>query len=224
LLRASAGVTRRSNSVTPLEPSTIDLAEKVDFIEAWFDERGLPAIVRSLPTDEPGLAGLLTERGYETDAGAHVMTRTAGEPSHGAGVTIDPLPSEGWLQALSRFGDDRGSPAAMRRLLEVLGPAAYATITESGASLAIGMGAVDGDTVAIYNMNVDPARRRRGLGGAILDALVAWGISQGAATAMLQVHPANEGGLAFYRQAGFQHRYTYWYRIRPQGASPNHSK
>ncbi len=200
------------------------LEEKLDFIESWFAERGLPAIVRSLPTDEPDLAAVLDERGYTTDAGAHVMTRPIGDvASHGA-VVVEPHPDDRWLAALTEFGDDRGKPALMRRLLWALGPAAYAVIVEHEEPVAIGMAAVEGDTVAVYNMSVAPTARRRGLGTAVLDALVAWGASQGASTAMLQVHPSNDGGVAFYGQAGFRHRYDYRYRLAPQGGSPNHSK
>jgi N-acetylglutamate synthase len=215
LLRASAGVTRRSNSVTPLEPSSIDLAEKIAFVERWFAQRSLPPIVRSLPIDEAGLPKLLVARGYRHDPGAYVMTRRIGELTGRPRATVVAVPDEAWMAALSDFGDDRGNPVVMRRMLSRLGTAAYASILEDGDPVAIGMAAVDGNTVALYNMNVAPTRRRLGLGAALLDSLLGWGVSQGAVQAMLQVQPANTGGIAFYQSADFEHRYTYSYWQAP---------
>jgi len=46
VLRASGTDTRRANSVTSLQPSTLPLEEKIAFSEAWYRTHGQPAIFR----------------------------------------------------------------------------------------------------------------------------------------------------------------------------------
>ncbi len=211
VLRASEGVTRRSNSMTALEPSTIDVAEKLDVVEGWFAARDLPTIVRTLPTDPDDLHQILDTRGYDRVPGAHTMTRPVGDATADPDVDITPTPDDRWLEGLSAFGDDRGRPDVMRAMLAEQPGAAYAVLEDR----AIGMAAVHDGIVAVFNMAVAPDQRRRGLGTRVLDGLLAWGASQGAVQAMLQVHPANTGAIAFYEDAGFTNRYDYGYRNAP---------
>jgi [ribosomal protein S18]-alanine N-acetyltransferase len=56
------------------------------------------------------------------------------------------------------------------------------------------------DEAEILNLAVEPARRRRGVGGALLAA-----VSRAArATLFLEVAESNAGAIAFYRSAGFE--------------------
>ena len=218
LLRASEGVTGRSNSATALYPSTIDVAEKMDVVEQWFEARDLPTIVRTLPITEPALADELVDRGYRHEDGAHVMTRDIGDAAAATSADVTSRPEAVWLQALSTFRDDRGEPEVMRRMLLQLESAVYVSVSEGAEPVAIGMGASEGDTIALFNMNVAPSERRRGLGTTVLNTLLGWGRSHGASRAMLQVHTANKAAIAFYESAGFDHRYTYVYWVAPQPA------
>ena len=76
---------------------------------------------------------------------------------------------------------------------------------------ASGVAAVDGDWVGFRTISVAPEHRRRGLGLAVMAALVEWSAERGATTAYLQVLGDNDPALALYDRLGFveHHRYRY---------------
>jgi ribosomal protein S18 acetylase RimI-like enzyme len=59
-----------------------------------------------------------------------------------------------------------------------------------------------------------PAWRGRGLGRAVVGALLAEALRRGAASAYLQVTAENAPALALYRRFGFSTSHDYWYRAR----------
>jgi ribosomal-protein-alanine N-acetyltransferase len=56
----------------------------------------------------------------------------------------------------------------------------------------------------ILNLCVDPDRRRRGLGRALLTYLLQDAAAAGAQTMLLEVRPSNAAGIALYEQMGFK--------------------
>jgi ribosomal protein S18 acetylase RimI-like enzyme len=81
----------------------------------------------------------------------------------------------------------------------------------AGGGAARGHAVLDGDWVAIHDLYVEPARRREGLGRAVLRELVEWGAEQGARTAWLHVEDDNAAATALYETCGFaeHHRMEY---------------
>ncbi len=59
------------------------------------------------------------------------------------------------------------------------------------------------DEVHILSIAVDPARRRRGVARALLDALLREEQARGARSALLEVRASNLTARAFYESAGF---------------------
>lgn len=76
---------------------------------------------------------------------------------------------------------------------------------------ASGVAAYDRDWVGFRSIEVDPGQRRRGLGLAVMAALLEWGAEQGATTAYLQVLGDNAGALELYRGLGFTTHHAYRY-------------
>ena len=76
---------------------------------------------------------------------------------------------------------------------------------------ASGYAGFDRDWVGFAGIEVVPGARRRGLGLAVMAALVEWGGELGATTAYLQVLDDNLAALALYERLGFRthHRYCY---------------
>lgn len=90
---------------------------------------------------------------------------------------------------------------------------ATATVRLDGASAATGVAACPegGDWVGFRGIEVAPDHRRRGLGRAVMAALLEWGAERGATTAYLQVLADNAPALALYDGLGLveHHRYRY---------------
>jgi GNAT superfamily N-acetyltransferase len=72
-----------------------------------------------------------------------------------------------------------------------------------GPAVAVGEAFLDGDWVGLHTVEVDPTRRREGLGTAVIADLLDWGGSLGATTAWLHVEMGNDAALATYDRLGF---------------------
>lgn len=72
----------------------------------------------------------------------------------------------------------------------------------------------------INNIGVHETARRRGIGGALMRAAVAWALRQGAHTAILEVRAGNVAAQALYRRFGFEvvGRRKQYYREPPEDA------
>ena len=62
-------------------------------------------------------------------------------------------------------------------------------------------------------MLVAPRARRQGLARRLTQSVCAWGASQGAAFAYLQVVATNQAALPLYAALGFETVYSYGYRM-----------
>jgi GNAT superfamily N-acetyltransferase len=218
LLRAAAGVTRRSNSASPVARSSVDIDDQIAMCRQWYAARELPTICRLTEAAVPRLDERLAGLGYSRQAGAVVMTRSLGalvRPDI-PGTQIADAPSEQWLALMARQPGRGGEKrAVLKEMLDNLAvPAGFASVNVDGGLAAIGLGVVAADHVALYMMQTVPERRREGFGTAIAAALAAWGSNRGAHYLFLQVHPVNTAARSFYQRLGFEPRYEYWYRQR----------
>ena len=59
-------------------------------------------------------------------------------------------------------------------------------------------------TAVLESMRVAPDRRRTGVGGALVDAFLAWAREHGANETTVQAYAQNAGALAFYQARGFR--------------------
>jgi len=79
-----------------------------------------------------------------------------------------------------------------------------------GGVIGYGLGSIVGDEAEILNLAIDPARRRRGAGRRLLDALLALLRAEGAGRFYLEVRRSNAAAIGLYEAAGF----------RPMGVRP----
>jgi GNAT superfamily N-acetyltransferase len=215
-LRAAAGVTKRSNSVSPLCPATVPVAEQIAWCERWFATRALPASFRLTELAEPALETALVARGYALDPWVEVMTRPLGRAvSRSPDVELEDQPTPAWLECLMelRFAPGTARSVVQAMLERRIAPTVFASIRMDRSIVALGIGAVHDDHVAIYAMHTVDVHRRRGLGTRLLDGLLAWGTGRGARAGFLQVHSETPGARAMYERAGFEAVYRYWYRM-----------
>lgn len=215
-LRASGGFTRRANSVLPLGDPGMPLDEALTRVQGWYDLRGLPAYIQTATGAEGTqevLCAELEARGWRREVTAELRVGALAPLADGdstAHVTLDRAFDEAWLRRYQRF--DEPGPHVLKVL--AAGPSVwFASVAgEGGVPAAIGRCVVDGRWAGFMAVEVDPARRRQGLASAVMHALAARALEEGASAAWLQVESDNEAAGALYDGMGFatHHRYHHF--------------
>ncbi|MFD8482997.1 GNAT family N-acetyltransferase [Kitasatospora sp. NPDC059673] len=223
VLRASAGFTRRANSVQALGDPGLPLDEALERVRDWYAARGLPAHVEVVDGASPSdLTAELDRLGAQLAptvvrrARLGGLTRAAA-PESWRQVRLSRAADRNWLSLYRRVGDDPALEAAAQAVLHG-GPSVWFAHVPGpdGAPLAIGRMAVDGDWAGFSAIEVAPAARRRGLATTVMAALAARAAEEGATGAYLQVEADNHGAQALYDQQGFTTSHTYHYARLPQ--------
>ncbi|PPG59391.1 GNAT family N-acetyltransferase [Rathayibacter sp. AY2B7] len=231
-LRASAGVTKRANSVLA-SGDVVDQEAALDAAEAFAREHGIAPLVQIGPPSPAGLTGLLAERGAAPidrtlvltgsvqEALAALPTPSRSAPSGSAQrprVRLAPAPDEDWL-ALWWSVDGRGGAeerAVAERILAGC-PSSYALAVDGDGPAATGRLAVvtapDGELWGgLFALATRPDARRRGLASAVIRALLEDASGRGVARFWLQVLAENAGARRLYASLGCRESswYEYW--------------
>ncbi len=221
VLRATGGYTGRANSVAPLDSGELDPPEKIAFTEAWYRSRSLPPMIRLTPVAQPPhLESFLEERGWRLrDEGVSVQIRKLDgivSPTAKVHITEGP-PPDGWLVALAGFQPTVEEHFASVRtsLSRLPATSASGTINHDETPAAVGRAVLEDGHIGLFDIFTRPDLRNRGLAGDVTNALLGWGILQGASIAYLQVVPSNEAACRLYAGLGFHEAYRYWYRVAP---------
>ena len=228
----SRGVTRRANSVVPIDPptDTAALDAALTRIESLLGVAGETPTFRLFTADgldhEPVRAAL-AERGYDENAPVHILLRPLADlrtaPDPRAAITVG-APPENWLEASWRLAP-RPEDGARETLREIMAatPAIYLALTDpasaSRETVAVGRAALVPHrrrTIAVLDqIAVDPGRRQEGLGRAVVRSLLSLAAVQGADLALLEVETGNTAARALYRGEGFTPCGEYRYLTRP---------
>lgn len=221
LLRYSAGVTHRGNSVaagTRLPGDALDCS--FGEVERWYGARDLSPCFQVFDHAPPALDNALAARGYEAVFGSWVQTadcRTIDGTERAVGLSAqvrDTRDAE-WLSIAagrSRFASD---VRAFEGFVDRIGArAGHAIAHLDGVPIAAGLGVLSPCWLGVYAMVTVPEARRRGAARALVDALFAWASASGVQQAYLLVGQDNHGSIELYRRAGFTTQARYWYRQR----------
>jgi N-acetylglutamate synthase len=232
LLRAAQGFTGRANSVLPLGDPGLPLDSALDSVVRWYRDRGLPPMIvvpSLLDADSPGreLDQSLSERSWTTRSGpAFVMVAdlsdgtspihdlAAGHLPPGVTFAVDTEPQQAWLAMYHYRGQDR-QPPVMREVLTSAPAQAFASIRAGGEVLAIARLSVADGWAGITAVEVQPTRRRAGLGTALTGAVCAEVARRGISRVFLQVETSNTAAIALYERIGFRYSHRYHYRVAP---------
>ena len=217
--RAAGGYTKRANSLQCFDASDGDnAADRLAGAVAWFGARGLPPVVRTTPLASASLNAALDAAGWQTIDRSHLYAMPLGEHEADAQGRVTDLLESGFLAAQQQLqGYPDGQLARMRALLAVMAvPAIGIVIERDGAAVASGLMAIADGVVITGNVIADQARRRQGLGAAMMRTGLAWAKAQGATTAALNVAADNPAGKALYASLGYRHCYDYTYRVPAQ--------
>ncbi|MFD5894439.1 MULTISPECIES: GNAT family N-acetyltransferase [unclassified Streptomyces] len=217
-LRAAGGFTRRANSALPLGEPGMPLEEALGHVRRWYDRRGLPAYIQTATGAEGTqevLCAELEARGWVREVTAEMRIGALAPLADGppetdpesARVRLERACDEAWLRRYQRF--EEPGPHVLRVLGG--GPSVwFASVDgDDGVPAAIGRCVVDGRWAGFMAVEVDPARRRQGLAGAVMRALARRALDEGASAAWLQVESDNDAARALYDGMGFTTHHLY---------------
>jgi ribosomal protein S18 acetylase RimI-like enzyme len=225
LLRWAGGYSRRANSALALGDPGMPLADALRRVEEWYAERGLSAIVQTVPT-EP-VADQVSAEGWTAfsddvlfqvsgvAAGLRNLDELLPEAREAADrVTIADDVDESWWVA------DHDPPFSDHVRAVLTGPAevGLARVEVDGAVVARGRGVLNvGSDVrlGLSTLWTRPDLRGQGLGAGVLRALLEWAAEGGATSSYLQVEAGNTRAVALYERLGFLTHHTYRYLRSP---------
>lgn len=218
-LRFARGFTKRANSVNADEPVRPLLQVQLGEIESRYAREGLTPVFR-LISDETGRAmdRMLHECCYRLVDPSLVMTCVLDTFRDGSDAS-QCFKAEDWLSAFHSVSAKADPlPDVHLSLLRAMPlKTAFMVVQREGLPAACGIAVVTGRLVGLFEIATRPALRGRRLAEMLCRDLLAWGRSQGADTAYLQVDGQNLGAIALYERLGFSLDYEYWYRVKAQG-------
>jgi ribosomal protein S18 acetylase RimI-like enzyme len=186
--------------------------------EEWYAERHRPCIFRLTPLSDPDLDAYLDASGYSMLDRTAVLRRRLGPSDELPHSRVRATPLNAWLETFARMsGMDGGPPPGLALIVGIITAKRYLATLPARVgqdSAACGMAVMDGTLVGFFDLVTDPALRRQGYGIELVQGLLAWGVSEGATEAYLQVTHANDPARRLYERVGFAHAYDYWYRVK----------
>ena len=224
VVRSFLGGTGRANAASSLwRADDPDLAARVARIEARYEAQGLPVRFRSLPLDPPGLAEMLSARGYVTRDETIIFVVPAEDIACvDADVAVLPAPDANWMAVTATA--EHQVPARRAEKERAVGmmmvPAAWLTLHEGSKPVACLSVVADGELAGFFDLAVVPEARRRGLSARITRAAAHWARAQGARWIWAQVAANNQASCAAQQSLGMREAYRYVYYMRPQDTVP----
>ncbi len=216
LLRFAEGHTKRSNSVNPLYPSSISLAEKIPVCEGLYAERGLPTIFKILDAPEPRrIDADLERRGYARldETSVRTLELSGFEGGGTGGIELKPEFDARWIDGFCECSRTEARKDTIARILRnVISRKVVASLSVGSEIVACGYGAVDRGQVGLFDIVVEEGMKGKGFGERIVSAILDGAKAMGAECAYLQVVAANAPALGLYGKLGFSELYRYWYR------------
>jgi N-acetylglutamate synthase len=190
--------------------------DKLRWCERFYNDRQLPVIFRiSDLCPEPEFDAWLESQRYRMswvmETAAAPLQNALSAPNR---VQLQPTADDAWVDAALATDSKIALHLAPFRFIvdHMPQPKIFARIDVNQAPVAVGVATLRDDLMAVFLMRTKAEARRQGHARAILNALMAWGVSQGAKTAWLQFDQDGEAQTQLYRSAGFQPVYHYHYR------------
>ena len=221
-LRFGGNFTYRVNCANPVYPGSLPPEEKLDHVEKTYADSGLDACILKLHegvSDAGTLDTLLSERGYAEERRGNIFLCDLKDFCHTgrSEVLVDSAVEGEWLRDfLDMNGTTRPAvrAAAEKMLQNIAVPVLAASVRLDGKTVACGLGVCERGYVGLYDIYVDTAYRRRGLGADLCAGIMSVGRELGCDTAYLQVLSDNAPARTLYRSLGYREDYEYWFRVR----------
>jgi N-acetylglutamate synthase len=215
IMRFTGGPSKRVNSANIRYPSNLPFSEKVRFCEDIYAIEGLPTLFRlPAPFSPHELRQTLENAGYHAFDETFVLYRELNRPEPiPAGLSIKAMPISEWLPYKGKISGTPEGPLVIHEqiLRGIVPPMTLLVLFADEELVACGMGVAEGDFLGYFTIYTHHDARRKGYAGVIMDALTAWGLSQGAKVGYLQVEGDNDPARTLYAKLGFDLCYPYEY-------------
>lgn len=215
ICQIDAGVTRRANSVLPLDWKGVDPEAAIAEVEAFYRAKGLPPVFKTSPAARPkDLDACLAARGYGEEGQALVLGRAlaGAETVPRLPVRLKETLTPSWAEICHGTGPDRAVRDAI--VGRIRRPHRFALADVGSEAAAAGLGVVLEDWFLITALVTRPTLRRRGAARAVIAALADFALQSGARRLVLQVEIDNPPARNLYAGLGWAQLYSYAYRVR----------
>jgi ribosomal protein S18 acetylase RimI-like enzyme len=198
-------------------PPPLDAA--IEKVISFYKEKDLvPRFQMSEVSKPVELDRDLSERGFSVGLQVEIHTAAINhlvQKETGFDVLISNDISDGWMSVYGESSGYETSTMDTRRDLmkRTTLTKAFALARIDRELAGVGFGVVEDKWLGLFNIAVHPTMRGRGVALAVNTALAKWAHKRGARSAYLQVESENLPALKLYAKLGFQHAYTYWYRM-----------
>ncbi len=220
LLRATRGVTKRANSVLPLnQPADKNIEAALRIVEKFYSERKLPVRFQMTEASKPSdLDDTLDAMGFKIEMRVIVQTALLSdllieEPI--VGVVVFGSALKEWFEGYRRFSGYEEVNINVRKeiIARIPSEKAYAAAIIDDKIVGIGLGVLDDSWLGLFSLVTDEKYRRQRVATSITQGLVGWAQGRGIKQAYLQVEEHNHAAKELYYRLGFQNAYLYWYRL-----------
>jgi ribosomal protein S18 acetylase RimI-like enzyme len=219
VLRAHGGVTGRANSAMAVGDPGVPLAAALTRTAEWYADRGLPPLLQvplADPANQP-MADAGWQRAHVTVVQVAPIDPVLASLRAPAGLraAVAPTPSPEWLTLMHDL--DARDPDVHVAILTGPRVVGFVTVydeTAGGEPVGIGRVSVEGSWGGVTSVDVAPPARRRGVGSAVMAALLGWAREQGAVSSYLQVRAGNPAALRLYDALGYVTHHPYCYRSK----------
>jgi len=209
---------RRPNSLNAVAPQPGQFLDALREAQQIYRAKGAPCIVRLQPLADEEAGEYLRGCGLSPQSDTTVETiALSGTYSTDPRIRLSEDGVQSWIDTYADVhgygGSERAGIAAHLALVPI--PQVFAVAFEEGNPCAVGRAALENGLLGLFQIATLPKARRKGLGRAVMIALLEWGRTKGADTAYLQVESENLGARKLYSSLGFQPLYTYDYWTVP---------
>jgi len=164
--------------------------------------------------------GILSKLGYSYEGKANVMFKDIHDfhidQEEKKDVLIYNELNNDWFEAFISMNNinSRHVPTLHNMLQSLITETYYGCIIDNGKILAVGLGVAERGYVGMYDICVDPEKRKMGYGTKIMRNLMNEASKKGHIYSYLQVVDINEGARILYEKLGYEKQYSYWYRTK----------
>jgi len=217
-LRANDGVTRRANSVLPLELPGGNLEDSIRYTIDFYTSRNILPRFQMTEISSPSelddvLVGLGWRYGLEVAVDIADVEKVL-ERRSDVRTELQLHPTDDWMNAYIQCSEHQEIDPSIRQSLMTRSTMkkVFASSIIDDEIASVGIGILCGDWVGLYNIVTHPEYRRQNAGISVSQAIVLWGKDNHAKQSYLQVETDNIPAKRMYSRLGFKHCYIYWYR------------